>query len=77
MIVEFVVFKLDIVKSMGETEINVQEMLDDILPYGAPLIIVLIFLFVLNKVKRNGIYVILALSFIIGLLGAYFNIFDL
>src|SRR5699024_5950068 len=77
MIVSFVIFELDVVKEMGETELNIQEMLDKILPYGMPLVIVLFYLYLLNKIKRNGIYVILTLSFIIGLVGAYFNIFDL
>jgi len=57
------------------TEVNVQEVLDDILPNLIPLGVFIFIFFLLNKRKWSPITVILAL-FILGIGATYFNILE-
>ena len=72
MVVNFVKLDLNIVGTIAGAKIDIQKMLDSIFPSMLPLGITMWYYSMLKK--KNGIYILLAISFAIGLIGKFFSI---
>ena len=68
----FVAISLTPTWTFGTTEVSLQGVFDAVMPKLLPLLCVLFFYYLMKKSKK-GIYICLALSFIVGFAGAFFG----
>jgi PTS system mannose-specific IID component len=74
MVVGFVKVPLDLVFNISGSEINILNILNGIVPSLLPVSLVLVYYLILKKYKK-GMYIVILLSFIIGILGKIIGIF--
>ena len=74
LITNYVKLKLATVFNFGGKEIILNDLIDSVIPKLLPYCIVFFFYYIIKKYPKNGLYITLALSFAIGILGVLFKI---
>lgn len=74
LITNYVRVNLTTVFTMGGTEIVLNDAINAVLPKVLPYALVLFYYYIIMKKPKNGLYITLALSFAIGILGAFFKV---